>query len=137
MYKDFENRVAIITGAASGLGLAIAKRLSQLKARLVLFDSNEDSLVKIKSEFKNEVKVFIVDVTLKENVKTAIDEVGNHFGRIDILINSAGVGGGDTIAQTSTKDFDRVLKTNLYGTFWCARAAYKQIKRNKSKNKTG
>src|SRR5215470_9409704 len=97
MYKDFDGRVAIITGAASGLGLAIAKRLSQLKASLILFDSNTDSLVKIKSELNGDVKLCPVDVTSETNVNEAIDEVGNQFGRIDILINSAGITGKTNI----------------------------------------
>jgi len=63
MYEDFENRVAIITGAASGVGLAIAKKLSQLKVRLQLFDSNEDQLLRSKPELQGEVKLYTVDVT--------------------------------------------------------------------------
>src|SRR6476469_1575802 len=72
MYKDFENSVAIITGAASGLGLAIAKKLSQLKVKLVLFDSDKASALKIKTEFQEEVKLYTVDVTLEDEVKKAM-----------------------------------------------------------------
>jgi NADP-dependent 3-hydroxy acid dehydrogenase YdfG len=69
MYKDFENSVAIITGAASGLGLAIAKKLAQQRVRLVLFDSNKASVSKIKHEFHEEVKLYTVDVTSEDEGK--------------------------------------------------------------------
>jgi 3-oxoacyl-[acyl-carrier protein] reductase len=52
------------------------------------------------------------------------------FGTIHLLVNNAGIGGGGRVAETRTEDFDRVLKTNLYGTFWCSRAAYSRMKRN-------
>jgi len=119
MYEDFKDRVAIITGAASGLGLAISKKLSQLKARVVLFDSNEHALGKIKSEFDNEVKMFTVDVTLADKVKMAVDEVGNHLGSIDILINSAGITGRTNIKSHEVEydDIKSVFDINFMGCF--------------------
>lgn len=50
-----------------------------------------------------------------------------HFGRLDILINNAGIGSQGTVEQTAVEEFDRVMKTNLYGTFWCARAAFRAM----------
>ena len=82
MYKNFENSVAIITGAASGLGLAIAKKLSQFNVRLALFDSNEDLLSRIKSEIQSELTLYTVDVTSEDQVKKAVDDAANQFGSI-------------------------------------------------------
>jgi NAD(P)-dependent dehydrogenase (short-subunit alcohol dehydrogenase family) len=121
--KDFENNVAIITGAASGLGLAIAKKLSRLKVRLALFDSNEESLQKIKTEFQDQVKLHSVDVTSEEQVKKAIGEVADHCGSIDILINSAGVTGRTNIKShdVESSDMQSVFAVNFFGSFFTSK----------------
>jgi 2-dehydro-3-deoxy-L-rhamnonate dehydrogenase (NAD+) len=123
IYKDFENSVAIITGAASDLGLAIAKKLSLLKAKVALFDSNEDSLLKIRREFQDEVKLYTVDVTLEGEVKKAINEVANQFRSIDILINSAGVTGKTNIKSHEVEyvDMKSVFAVNFFGSFFTSK----------------
>src|SRR4051794_7859922 len=123
MHKDFENSVAIITEAASGLGLAIAKKLSHLKVKLVLFDSNKASLQKIKPGFPEEVKLFTVDVTMEDEVKKAVDEAAIHLGSIDILINCAGITGKTNIKSHEVEyaDLKSVFDVNFMGSFFTSK----------------
>jgi len=123
MHESLENKVAIITGAASGLGLAIARKLSQYEVRLALFDSNEGLLREVKTALPGEVKLFPVDVTSEEEIKRAVDEVGNHFGSIDMLINSAGITGKTNIKshEVEYSDMKTVLDVNFNGSFFTSK----------------
>jgi len=123
MYNGFENKVAIITGGASGLGLAIAKKLSQYKVKLALFDSNENLLSKIKLEPGTEVKVCTVDVTSEKEVKKAVDETACQFGSIDILINSAGITGKTNIKSHEVEydNLQSVFDVNFMGSFFTSK----------------
>ncbi|HZI52225.1 MAG TPA: SDR family NAD(P)-dependent oxidoreductase [Chitinophagaceae bacterium] len=119
MNKNFENCTAIITGAASGLGFAIAKKLSQLQVRLALFDANNDLLLKIKPEIQGDVKLYTVNVTSESEVKKAVDEVANGFGSIDILVNSAGITGKTNIKshEVNYDNMKSVFDVNFGGCF--------------------
>jgi len=132
MNKNLENSTAIITGAASGLGFAIAKKFSQLNVRLALFDANHDLLSKIKSEIKGQVKLYAVDVTSESDVKKAVDEVANEFGSIDILINSAGITGKTNI-KSHEVDYDNmksVFDVNFGGSFFTSKYVLPHMMKN-------
>lgn len=123
MYTDFEQRVAIITGAASGLGLAIAKKLSRLDVRLALFDKNKEELAKVGSQLKSENKLYAVDISDEEQVAKAINETVQLFGSVDILINSAGITGKTNIKSHEVQyaDLKSVFDVNFIGSFYTSK----------------
>jgi 2-dehydro-3-deoxy-L-rhamnonate dehydrogenase (NAD+) len=128
--RRFENQVAVITGGAQGLGLAIARRLAGEGARLALLDANaaqvEESAAGLAGTGPagSEPLPLSVDVTDEIAVAAAMARVLERFGRIDVLVTAAGiVGPSDRKAhEVRTADFDRVLGVNLRGMFFCIRA---------------
>jgi 3-oxoacyl-[acyl-carrier protein] reductase len=115
--KQPTNPVAIITGGADGLGFAIAERLVRKGARVALFDFNEEALQKAQRELREPTFVAKVDVADRTAVGLAVEAVAEAFGRIDILINCAGITGRTNIKshEVDLEDFNRVMRVNVNG----------------------
>jgi 3-oxoacyl-[acyl-carrier protein] reductase len=121
MDRGLKGQVAIITGAGAGLGLAISKALSAEGARLALLDKSESSLAALKGAF--DFETYAVDISIEEQVRKTIREIAAYFGRIDILVNSAGITGITNIKshETDSADVRRVLDINFMGSYFTAK----------------
>jgi 3-oxoacyl-[acyl-carrier protein] reductase len=121
MHEGLDGQVAVITGGAAGLGLAIARALAAAGVRVALLDRDESSLSALKGSFPFEP--FAIDITSEEQVSAAIDSVNSRFGRIDILVNSAGITGITNIKshETSTADIKKVFDVNFMGPYFTSK----------------
>lgn len=121
----FQDQVAIITGGADGLGRALAERLQAAGAQLALLDINPEKLNRAREELGGSPATFVTDVSSAADVQSAFDAIAGKFGRIDILVNSAGITGKTNTRshEVPVEDFDRVLALNLRGTFLTCQAA--------------
>jgi 2-dehydro-3-deoxy-L-rhamnonate dehydrogenase (NAD+) len=129
----FKGQVAIITGAASGLGLSIALNLSAKGVKLALFDKNKEGLEKIKKQLKAECEAYQVDITKEGEVKDRVGQVSQQFGRIDILINSAGITGKTNIKshEVSSEDLRLVFEVNFMGSYFTSKYVLPWMLKNK------
>jgi 3-oxoacyl-[acyl-carrier protein] reductase len=131
--KRLAHKVAIVTGSSSGIGKAIALHFAEEGARLVVAARRKTLCEKTVEQILKrggDAKAIQADVTEESQVKRLIAEAVKHFGRLDILVNNAGIGGGGRIAETTTEMFDRVMNTNLRGTFFCCREGFRQMVKN-------
>lgn len=113
-------KVAIVTGASSGIGRAAARLFVDKGANVVAVGRNEKELTDLKSSVhsKNrEIKVQLADVTELSQLDRVVSEAVDHFGKIDILVNSAGIIKNGTIENTSLDDWDRLMNINLRSVF--------------------
>jgi 3-oxoacyl-[acyl-carrier protein] reductase len=130
---DLKSRVAIITGSARGIGLAIARRLLASGANVALWDIDASALAQAETDLKTSgnVKPFQVDVTSVESVAKAAEATAKAFGKIDILINNAGIAGANAkLWETDPAEWQRVLNINLTGPFLCCRAVVPHLLKN-------
>lgn len=116
--KDFENKVAVITGGASGLGRAFADKAATLKMKLVLGDIREEPLQQAVAELKSagaEVVALGGDVSKAQYIESLAALATDSFGAVHCLFNNAGVGSGGLIWENTVKDWEWVLNVNLWG----------------------
>lgn len=119
MGVELSNRVAIVTGAAQGIGEAVARKLAERGALVVGLDNQGDLLAKVMASIGNGVAM-VVDVTDAEADQRAVKEIHERFGRIDILVNVAGgtLGAARGVDTLTAADWHRVMDLNLHAPFY-------------------
>lgn len=122
--RSYKDQVAIITGAASGIGIAVAKRLAAEGVKLALLDLNGKKLDDLAKELPVETLVYELDITKESQVKEIVEEVSQHFGRIDILVNSAGITGQTNLKshETLTENVQKVFEVNYFGSYYTSKS---------------
>jgi len=125
-----KGRVAVITGAASGMGLAIARRLAARGDRVALMDLNGDGAVQAARELRDGGAAAIgtqVDVTDRAAVDAALEQARSELGPVAIMVTSAGVDAFDAVTEITPEKWERVLAINLTGTFHCLQAVVAEM----------
>lgn len=112
---NLKNKVAIITGAAGGLGEAMATALSAQGAKIAILDFKDGT--KVAQKIKTKSKFYKIDVSSEEEIKKTIHQIKKDFGSIDILINNAGISYSSPIEKMKIEDWDKVIDINLRGYF--------------------
>ncbi|MGV3527879.1 MAG: SDR family NAD(P)-dependent oxidoreductase [Flavisolibacter sp.] len=127
--KMFSEKVAIVTGAASGIGLAIARKLLQEGAYVVACDVNKSAL---EASFDGDARIMATDLTQQADVEAMVEKVYDEFKRIDILVNCAGITGITNVRshEVDTENLRRVFELNFMGSFYTAKAVLPYMLKN-------
>jgi short-subunit dehydrogenase len=122
--EKFSNKTAIITGAANGLGRALATELYSRGCNLALMDIDLAGLQQLKDNFQNngqEISIHQADVSVEDDVITARQEILAHHKHIHLLINNAGICSGRLFSQLEMEDHKKIFEVNFWGTVHCTR----------------
>lgn len=130
---DLTGRIAVVTGASSGIGVQFAKALAEQGADLVLLARRKEKLDNVASEIRDMGRKCLTvkcDVTDTQQIKDAVKATIDEYGKVDILVNNAGAGGEDHIFETTDEQWDKEMALNLKGVFVAAREFGKEMKKN-------
>ncbi|MBY7144564.1 3-oxoacyl-ACP reductase FabG [Virgibacillus sp. NKC19-3] len=125
------DKVAIVTGAARGLGKGIAEKLSNEGAKVVIVDLNEEAcreVVKAFSDQRYSITSYAANIAKQDEVKNLFNYVTDEFGTVDILVNNAGINKDSTLHKMSMEQWQQVIDVNLTGTFLCTQEAAIRMK---------
>jgi len=125
-----KDRVAVVTGAARGIGFACARRFAEDSARVLLSDVNAERLDEAVAQLAGEghdVAAFVADVSQVDHIQKLVDFAGTRFGAIDIMLNNAGIAMTQDFLTVTEADFDTVMSINLLGAFFGVQAAAKAM----------
>ncbi|HHF2870240.1 TPA: SDR family NAD(P)-dependent oxidoreductase [Vibrio diabolicus] len=130
--RGLKNKVALVTGSANGIGLAIAKRLYEEGANVALADWNEEQLANAVEGFdKQRMSAHSIDVSDPDKVAALISDVVTRFGKLDILVNNAGVHVPGSVIEGSVEDWKKISGVNIDGVVYCAKFALPELLKTK------
>lgn len=131
--QPIDGKVTIVTGASRGIGRAIALLFAKNKSKVVLSARNKKELEELAAEIKkNGGEAFAVpaDMSKEPDIKNLVAEAAKRFGKIDLVINNAGLGIWSPVAEMKTEDFDTIFAVNLRGVFLMCREALPHLFKN-------
>jgi 3-oxoacyl-[acyl-carrier protein] reductase len=132
---DLTGRVAIVTGASRGIGRAIALALADRGGTLVVTDILTDPVCAFAEELRGQgrtAQAYTLDVTDSASIEAAVDGVLERFGRIDVLVNNAGIARDQLLMRMKREDWDLVVRLNLTGAFACTQAVLRPMLKQRS-----
>ena len=133
--KNILNKIIVVTGSSRGIGAAIVKHLAKLGYTVILnYNKSEASAKNVESELKKQgytVDVFRADVSKPMEAKNLIDFAINKYGKIDVLINNAGICQDKLFTEITDEDWQNMMNNNLNSAFYCSREAAKNMIHNK------
>ncbi|MFE7084181.1 SDR family NAD(P)-dependent oxidoreductase [Priestia megaterium] len=133
-----KNKVIVITGASKGIGRSLALFLGKLNAHLVLIGRNESDLLEVKSSIVNDsntkqkVMTISQDITATEQLPYMVEHILEEMGKIDVLINNAGVNIPQKAEEVTVEEWDKILDINLKSTFFTSQAVGKHMRKQKN-----
>src|SRR5580658_9276972 len=129
-----QGRIALVTGASQGIGQACALELARAGATVALAARNQEKLAEVAKEIEaagGQAAVFTLDIASEESIKAAVKEVLASFGKVEILVNNAGITRDGLMLRMKRADWDDVLTTNLTGAFLLTQAVLSPMLRNR------
>lgn len=133
MNEQWKDKIVIITGASSGIGFSVANILAALGAKLFLIARNQEKLEAAKTKLLGKsgsdlfIQIYAIDIGIKDEITSVITKIGEEHGRIDLLINNAGVNRCGRFDEMPPTDFEQSLQSNYLGSLYTTKAAWKYL----------
>ena len=124
---DFKNKVVVVTGGGQGIGRAICLKFALANGNVIIIDMNEETAKNVKDEIKEKgfyAFAYKGDVSDSEGMKVIFDEILANYGRVDVLINNAGIVSTKAFLDVNEEDWDRMMNINLKGAFNTCRSVF-------------
>jgi len=122
-----DSKVALITGAASGIGAGIARKFSEAGAKIFICDVDTENGIKTAEQIASNAQFYKMDISIEEEVNNTVAKIIKDATQIDILVNNAGITNDKLLLRMTKEDWERVIKINLTGTFLVTKAVIKQM----------